>query len=325
MTGMEPHLNPRADLSLATIKPSSYYSKSESSLSGLKHRRITSYTVPFKKPKKLQCHDWIFSTASNTHIAIDRASFKTYVSFTSYVLTVSDQRQVVVKGIGSVELKIRRAAGSRESHTIQLDNVLHVPDWLCNIFSDTYFTPERAYEHTWNQFGVNFFRKEEVYFRPWGYTENFCGLDRLVLAKNPQGRSPMLEDPEREIFSISLNFPQSQQDKWDEALAADVKNDAVRYERSLLKKMCSPTQDESDKENLPPEDGSSKKTQLEGRLRRERSSTLTDGGKWRLMPDISILSAHMKNHSVSSLNELEGSLDFLKRVSSLNFRTQSVR
>lgn len=322
---MEPHLNPRGDLPLATITPSSYYSKSESSLLGLKHRRITSYAVPFKKTKKLQCHDWIFSTASNTHVAIDRASFKTYVSFASYVLTVSDQRQVVVRGIGSVEIKIRRAAGSKESHTIQLENVLHVPDWLCNIFSDIFFTPEKDYEHTWTQFGVNFFKKEDVYFRPWGYTENFCGLDRLVLSKYPQGRSPMLEDPDREIFSISLQFPQSQQDKWDDVLAAEVKKEATRCEKSLLKKKTSPTKEESEKENLPPEDETLQRAQVEGKLKRERSSTLTEGVKWRLMPDISTLSAHMKNQSVNSLNELEGSLDFLKRVSSLNFRTQSVR
>ncbi|KEF54593.1 uncharacterized protein A1O9_09035 [Exophiala aquamarina CBS 119918] len=321
---MEPQPNPRGDLSLATIQPISYYSKSDPSLAGFKHHRITSYAVPFKKSKKLQCHDWIFSTASNTHVAIDRASFKTYVSFTSYVLTVSDQRQVAVRGIGSVEIKIRRAAGSKEIHTIHLDNVLHVPDWMCNIFSDIFFTPDKDYEHTWTRFGVNFSKKEKAYSRPWGYTENFCGLDRLVLSKLPHGRSPMLEDPDREIFSISLNFPQSQNDKWNNALAAEVKKEATRYEKSLSKKQNSPIK-ESEKDNTPSEDETIKKISLEGKLKRVRSSTLTDGVKWRLMPDISILSAHMRNQSANSLNELEGDFDFLKRVSSVNFRPQSVR
>jgi hypothetical protein len=321
---MESLLDPRGDLPPPTIQPNAYSSKSDPSLSVIKHRRITSYGIPIKKAKKSQCHDWIFSAASNTHVAIDRASFKTYVSFTSYVLTVSDQRRVAVRGIGSVEIKIRRAAGSKESHTIHLENVLHVPDWLCNIFSDIYFTPEKDYEHTWTQFGVNFFKQEEVHFRPWGYTENFCGLDRLVLAKHPQGRSPMLEDPDREIFSISLNCPQSQKDKWNDVHAAEIRKEATKYEKYLLNKKSS-SDKEPEKEIMLPGDERTKKTLLEGKLKGERSSNPTDGAKWRLMPDISILSAHMKNQSVSSLNELDGGLDFLKRVSSLNFRTQSVR
>lgn len=321
---MESLLDPRGGLPLPAIQPNPCYSKSDPSLPVLKHRRITSYGMPIMKAKKSQCHDWIFSTASNTHVAIDRASFKTYIARTSYVLTVSDQRRVAVRGIGSVEIKIRRAAGSKESHTVHLESVLHVPDWLCNIFSDIFFTPEKDYKHTWTQFGVSFFKQEEVHFRPWGYTENFCGLDRLVLSKHSQGRSPMLEDPDREIFSISLNCPQSQKDKCNDLLAAEMKKEAARYEKCLLKKKCSPDT-ESEKENMPPGHETTTKSQPGGKLKRERSRILTDGAKWRLMPDISVLSAHMKNHSVSGLNELDGGLDFLKRVSSLNFRTQSVR
>ncbi|KAK5058819.1 hypothetical protein LTR84_011083 [Exophiala bonariae] len=318
---MEAMLNPRGDLPHSTFQPSSYFSRSESTLSALRHRRLSSYPIPIKKSKKSQCHDWIFSTASNTHVAIDRASFKTYVSFKSYVLTVSDQRRIAVHGIGSVEIKIRRAAGSKESHTIRLENVLHVPDWLCNIFSDVYFSLDQEYEHTWTQFGVNFFMQEGVHFRPWGYTENFCGLDRLVLSKHLQGRSPMLEDPDREIFSISLNFPQSQKNKWGDLVATEMKKEATRYEKYLSKQKDSPDNG-SKKELLLPKNGTTNTIPVDAKRKEDMANTSTDGIKWKLMPDISILSAHMRNQSVNSVNEFEGGLDFLKRVSSLNFGMQ---
>lgn len=57
-------------------------------------------------------------------------------------------------------------------------------------------------------------RKDEGKLRNWGFSEEFCGLEKLVLAKNVKGRSPMLEDP-REVFSINLHWPQGQRDRWE--------------------------------------------------------------------------------------------------------------
>lgn len=222
-------LDPRGDLPPPTIQPSSYYYTHN-------HRRATSYGLASKKPKKRQCYDWVFSTASNVHIAVDRAAFKTYIAFKSYVLTVSDQRQIQVRGIGTVELKLRREPGSRDHHTITLESVLHVPDWLCNVFSDVYFLPTSMYEHAWTESGVNFFVREEDTFKAWGYTESFCGLDRLVLSKNLQGHSPMLEDPDREVFSVNLTWPQSQKDKWHDLISGQMKKEIERLEKSATKK-----------------------------------------------------------------------------------------
>jgi hypothetical protein len=221
-------LDPRGDLPPPTIHPSSYYYN-------YTHTRAASFGLLNKKPKKKQCYDWIFSTASNVHIAIDRTAFTSYAAFKSYVLTVSDQRQVAVRGIGTVELKLKREPGSRDNHTIVLERVLHVPDWICNVFSDIYFLPASKYEHTWTEFGVNFFVRDKEIFKPWGYTENFCGLDRLVLSKSHQGRNPMLEDPDREVFSVSLTWPQSQKDKWDKRVAEELKLEAERVEKTLKK------------------------------------------------------------------------------------------
>ncbi|KIW25499.1 uncharacterized protein PV07_08665 [Cladophialophora immunda] len=70
------------------------------------------HAYQLKKTQRKHCYNWTFSTASNVHIAIDCATFKTYVSFKLYVLTVSDPRRVPVRGIGSVELKLHREPGS---------------------------------------------------------------------------------------------------------------------------------------------------------------------------------------------------------------------
>ncbi|OCT45635.1 hypothetical protein CLCR_01674 [Cladophialophora carrionii] len=279
-------LDPRGDLPPPTIQHSSYYYNQT-------HTRGTSFGLLNKKPKKKQCYDWIFSTASNVHIAIDRTAFKTYAAFKSYVLTVSDQRQVPVRGIGTVELKLRREPGSRDNHTIILERVLHVPDWICNVFSDIYFLPASKYEHTWTEFGVNFFVRDKEILKPWGYTENFCGLDRLVLSKNHQGRNPMLEDPDREVFSVSLTWPQSQKDKWDKRVAEELKLEAERLEKT------------------------SKKTQAEEEtrvLKRQAKSALVEGTKWRLVPDVSN-SERGKYESKSG--ETSGAPKILPRVSSL--------
>ena len=223
-------LDPRGDLPLPTIVPSSYYYTRN-------HRRAVSYVIPNKKAKEKKCYDWIFSTASNVHVAIDRTAFKTYVAFKSYVLTVADQRQVTVRGVGTIEIKLKREPGSRDNHTITLENVLHVPDWICNVISDIYFLPTTNYEHTWTDSGVNFFARDKNSFKPWGYTESFCGLDRLILAKSHQGRSPMLDDPDREVFSVSLTWPQSHKDKWNDVVAAEMGKEVNRFEKGFKKKI----------------------------------------------------------------------------------------
>ena len=280
-------LDPRGDLPPPIIQPSSYYYTH--------HSRVPSYGVLTKKPKKKQCYDWIFSTASNVHIAIDRTAFKTYVAFKSYVLTISDQRQVPIRGIGSVELKLKREPGSRDNHKITLENVLHVPNWYCNIFSDVYFFPASSYEHTWTEFGVNFFMRDKEIFKPWGYTENFCGLDKLVPSKHQPGRSPMLEDPDREVFSVSLTWPQSQQDKWTNLISGEMKKEAERIEKAAQK-------------NLAAEE---RKV-----LRRQSKSALVEKTNWKLAPGINDTPKGKKDNGAVGSG---GAPKILPRISSLLF------
>ncbi|EXJ93674.1 hypothetical protein A1O1_02066 [Capronia coronata CBS 617.96] len=281
------HFDPRRDLPPPNIEPSSYYTS----------RRTASYGIPLKKAKAKQCYDWIFSSASNVHVAIDRAAFKTYFPFRSYVLTVADQRQVFVRGIGTVEVKIRREPGGKDSHTVCLENVLHIPDWICNIVSDICFVPAAKHEHSWTEFGVNFFVREKESLRPWGYTENFCGLDRLVLSRNLHGRSPMLEDADREVFCVSLTWPESQRDKWDELIAQGVRQEAERLEKGFRRKKV---EDET-----------------KG-LKRDVKSTLVEQSKWKPMPDVT---ATMKKQWKSGLNESDGGPQLMARGSSLMFES----
>jgi hypothetical protein len=94
---------------------------------------------------------------------------------------------------------------------------------MCNVFSDVYFDLRNGeFEHTWVTEGVQFMKKkDEGKLRTWGFTEEFCGLDKLVLARNVRGRSPMLEDVEREVFSVSVTWSQGQRDRWEAHVERD--------------------------------------------------------------------------------------------------------
>ncbi|KAL9623231.1 MAG: hypothetical protein Q9160_002546 [Pyrenula sp. 1 TL-2023] len=172
------------------------------------------------------CSDWIFTSASNAHIAIDKGSFKKYTPFESYVLTVADKRHLSVRGIGCVELKVKRSAKSSESHTVLLENVLHVPEWVCNIFSDTFFDGGE-YAHLWTSEGAAFWEKkyvetqdegaEEARLVEWGYTHDLFGLEKLRVVEPSGGRSIITEEYDangKEIWCVNLAWPASQMMKW---------------------------------------------------------------------------------------------------------------
>ena len=211
-------IDPRGDLP----PPMSFSRATDRNHEYRRRSATTSEQPPKPRRHRRPCHDWIFSSASNVHVAVDRSSFKEYTSFRSYVLAVADQREVYVRGVGTVELNIRSHPASQECHVIELENVLHVPSWICNIFSDVYFSPPTSFEHTWTESGVCFMKRtEDGTLRSWGFTEEFCGLEKLALAKDHRGRSPMLEDKDREVFSINVSWPQGQADRFEASLHHD--------------------------------------------------------------------------------------------------------
>lgn len=194
--------------------------------------------IKHTRTRKPPCYDWIFSSGTNIHIAVDKFWFKTFTPFDTYTLTVAGQQTVSVRGIGSVELKIRCKPNSHQSRVINLENVLYVPGWICNVLSDNYFNTDleidSQFEHRWTEHGVCFTKKTAGKVKPWGYTESFCGLDRLVLSRKPHGRSPMLEDPDREVWAVNLNWPSSQQDKWNAFKAKELQRLAKEHEAEIV-------------------------------------------------------------------------------------------
>lgn len=101
-----------------------------------------------------------------------------------------------VIGIGTVELQVRRSPGSKETGPLVLENVLHIPDALCNGLNAC-GRPGR---------GVTFADGVAQGFdrpggRPMWYGTKYCGLWRLALTGNPQGVSYL-----RDGQSYSLGF-----------------------------------------------------------------------------------------------------------------------
>lgn len=180
------------------------------------------------------CQDWIFSSATNVHVAIDKSAFKTFTPFDTYVLTVGSQRQISVEGIGAIDLTLRCKPGSRDKKTISLEDVLYIPTWPCNIFSDVYLHPVHDYEHRWSNSSLLINHVSGGKSKPWGYTESFHGLDRLILARKPVGRSPIQDDPDREVWSINVNWPRSQRDAWEFYVRKEFQRRAAELDAEIM-------------------------------------------------------------------------------------------
>lgn len=245
-------LDPRAGLVAPVFDHRAFHSRPKSTFIDASKRASVISIPPANYPKRKPCYDWIFSSASNVHVAIDRSAFKTYIPFRTYVLAIADQRQVPAKGIGTVEIKIKRQPGSKDSNKVVLENVLHIPSWLCNIVSDVYM-PVQDFEHNWSEFGINFQQRKDGKWKPWGYTEGFCGLERLVLYKDMQGRSPMLEDKDREVFSVNVSWPQHQRTKWTMMIEEEERRVVKELERGLKAREEAEKAKKDDKTDQPPE------------------------------------------------------------------------
>jgi hypothetical protein len=73
-------------------------------------------------------------------------------------------------------------------------------------------------------FGISFTQKtNEGITRQLGFTEGFYGLERPVLEKEVRGRSPMLDDKDREVFLVNVTGPQGQRDRYEAHLKAKAK------------------------------------------------------------------------------------------------------
>ncbi|RAL09837.1 uncharacterized protein BO97DRAFT_472140 [Aspergillus homomorphus CBS 101889] len=94
------------------------------------------------KPPTNRCWDWLLLPAtSNTHFAKNRASFETY---RRAPCKIANQR---VLGVGTVQLRVRRAPNDARTTTLVLHDVLHMPDARCNGVSVAKYTGDLSAEY----------------------------------------------------------------------------------------------------------------------------------------------------------------------------------
>lgn len=127
------------------------------------------------------------------HYARNRSWFKTYRPIQGTA------QGAPVKGIGTVELEVVRAPDDPRTHTLLLEDVLHIPSALCNGFAASLMPIKQS----WSREGTQGYDQndEEIF-----HGTVFCGLRRLVLRGDPQGESPLEEERHRKgtHFWLSL-------------------------------------------------------------------------------------------------------------------------
>jgi hypothetical protein len=150
-----------------------------------------------ENPPRRRCWDWMI-VSGNCHYAKNRSSFQVYrrVGQTVHNCTGGD---TYIAGVGTVELYVR-ASPKRRSPTrkLVLDNVLHIPSALCNGFSiNTYH-----FTHGGTTRCSPFFQGTDRQGSALWYGQPFRGLEKLVLAGNPQGESYLDDGPK--LLSMTL-------------------------------------------------------------------------------------------------------------------------
>jgi hypothetical protein len=78
--------------------------------------------------------DWVFSSASNVHVATHKDWFKTFSAFDSHLVAPSAGPGWTVEGFGDVELQVRTSTtDSQMLNKLVLKDVLYVPTYQCNV------------------------------------------------------------------------------------------------------------------------------------------------------------------------------------------------
>lgn len=138
-----------------------------------------------------RCWDWMMVSGTN-HYAKNRSAFSTYCRAPCKVGSTR------VLGIGTVRLQMVRAPHDERTYTLVLNNVLHIPEAICNGISiNPGFMIENNYQIDWTDNAIYNPDTDEPFF----YGKMYCGLPRAVLAGNPQGKSYLKED---DFLSLSM-------------------------------------------------------------------------------------------------------------------------
>lgn len=154
-----------------------------------------------ENPPHRRCWDWII-VSGQCHYAKNRSSFVTYRRVGRSISQGLTGGETFVAGIGTVQLKVpaSKKKGS-PIRTLVLDDVLHIPSAICNGFCMAKY--HTLYGGT-TSFGHGMSGTDSQGHPLW-YGKPFCGVDKLVLAGNPQGES-YLENEKKEGASFMLSM-----------------------------------------------------------------------------------------------------------------------
>ncbi|KAE8355731.1 hypothetical protein BDV28DRAFT_145916 [Aspergillus coremiiformis] len=141
------------------------------------------------------CHDWMV-VSGNCHYARDRAVFTTYrpvdLRLKNNIFNPHDELHVA--GVGSVHLSVRKSPRDATAHDIVLEDVLHIPEAVCNGFNPLLFGSSMScHAESWE--GAD--RQGE----PVWVSLPFAGHTRLVLAEDLDGESELIEG---RYYTLSL-------------------------------------------------------------------------------------------------------------------------
>lgn len=160
-------------------------------------------------------------TSGNTHYAKDLTSFTSYTPISATishnVFSPTDELQVT--GVGAVALEVQRSPRSLDTHVITLQDVLHIPDALCNGFNPLLYGSSMSC-HT------DLWEGRDAKGTPLWYSLPFAGASRLALAQRRCGGSELVDG---NSYSLSLYItPQEKTSVL--SLAAEARNETDEME-----------------------------------------------------------------------------------------------
>ncbi|KAH8431659.1 uncharacterized protein LDX57_009315 [Aspergillus melleus] len=147
-------------------------------------------------PTTRLCHDWMV-VSGNCHYARDAEHFTTYrpVSVSLKNNRFNPHEELHVAGVGTVQLTTCRSANDPTPRVIRLDEVLHIPDAVCNGFNPLLVGSSMSCHAThWE--GAD--RQGE----PLWFGLPYAGGTRVALAGDLRGESELIGGRE---YTLSLH------------------------------------------------------------------------------------------------------------------------
>ncbi|EAW08926.1 uncharacterized protein ACLA_098680 [Aspergillus clavatus NRRL 1] len=150
-------------------------------------------------PTPRLCYDWMI-VSGNCHYARDRGAFRTYRPVAQLIKNniFNPQQELAVAGVGTVELQVCRTSkdGGRSVHTIVLEDVLHIPEAVCNGFNPLLYGSSMSCT-------MEVWEGADRYGEPVWFAVPFAGGTRLVLAGEPRGESELIQGM---YYTLSLSI-----------------------------------------------------------------------------------------------------------------------